>query len=73
MILYWNLNSPDSLSITVLILFIISQLLQVLLMSRRMSRLTIFTPAQIGVLILLLGYSWWLPIQIENRRNHRVL
>ena len=68
LLLYRNLNSPDATGQILILIFLLSQLLQVHLLARRMAVQTDFTSAQTTVLILLLGYSWWLPV-IRKKNN----
>ena len=69
-LIYNSLNTRNPLYFGLLLMLIFSHLLQALVISRRISLTWNFSQSQITVVILLLGYSWWAPLIIENRRGH---
>ncbi len=65
-LLYSSLESQSLFANTLLVLFLLSHLIQAIFLSSKNSGYTEFTYSQTAILIILFGYSWWVPFVINK-------
>jgi hypothetical protein len=70
-LIYGSLESLDPLYNTLLAVLLLFHILQFLFISRKLNHYIEFTVSQIAVLILLLGYSWWVPLLLEQKKKNQ--